>query len=261
MSLADHAENALLDHALGRITYARPSSVHMELFTRSPDDAGVGGAVVPLGAGYQGRLALANNAVVFPGSKQGVKYNGVSLPFGTPSALGWGALAGVGLYDAPTGGNLLVYFELVAPVSPKSGIPLVLHPGDLYLKLSGGWDATFSNNMLDHLLGGPDFVPPAIWYFGLRVNGVELTDLGYARRPAPNNALNFPVATAGTKANGQPIVFGPASVDWVVSTEWAVYSVATGGTASMAARLALALPVLATESTTFDPGDFAFSLD
>lgn len=260
MALAGVVENALLDHALGRTLYVRPAAVYLELFTTAPDSAGSGGVAVPVGAGYTGRLAVANNDVLFPAATQGVKYSGIALPFGTPKSSGWGTLVGVGLYDAQTAGNLLVYFGIDKRVITRSGTPVVLPHGDLYLKFRGGWSDAFANQMLDHLLGGPDYVPPPVWFYGLRADGVELTDPGYARQASQNSPVNFTAAVAGKKHNGSTLVFGPAAANWATTTEFALYTVPTGGSAAMAARMTLALPVLATESTSFDPGDLAFSL-
>lgn len=261
MALADHAENALLDHALGRILYTRPKVVHLELFTASPDDAGVGGVPVPAGAGYSGRLAISNNVVLFPPAKQGVKTSGIALPFGAPTGRSWGTLVGVGLYDAQDGGNLLVYFNVVPRLLPKAGIPVVLPSGDLYLKLRGGWSEAFANQVLDHLLGGPDFEPPPVWFYGLSAAGVELTDPGYERQAAQNNAVNFPPASAGKKANGHQLLFGPAGSTWATSTGFALYDTLTAGAPSMAGSMTLPLPVPTATFASFDPGDFAFSLD
>lgn len=261
MALADYAENALLDHVLGRITYTRPKAVYLELFTTNPDDADVGGIPVPAGAGYSGRLAIANNAVLFPPAKQGVKTSGIELPFGVPADNSWGTIVGVGLYDAQAGGNLLVHFEVVPRLLPRASVPVVLPPGDLCLKLRGSWSEAFANQVLDHLLGGHDFVPPPVWFYGLLAAGVELTDLGYERQAAQNNAVNFPPASSGKKANGRQLLFGPAGAPWATSTGFALYATPTSGSYSMAGSMTLPLPVPAATSAVFDPGDFAFSLD
>jgi hypothetical protein len=261
MALVGYAENALLNHVLGGVLYTRPTTAYLDLFTRAPDTNGAGGTTVPVAAGYSGRLAVANNASVFPAASQGVKSSGISLPFGTPTGSTWGRVVGVGLYDAPIAGNLIVYFELVAQITTKVGTPLVLPPSELYLKLRGGWAKALANSVLDHLLGGPSYVPPPVWFYGLLSNGSEATDPGYARQPAPNDVLNFPAAIAGKKSSGVSITFGPAGADWAISTGYALYDALTGGAASMSADLATAENVLNGATTSFFPGDFAFSLD
>jgi hypothetical protein len=95
----------LLDHVLGGGDYARPSPVYFALFTVAP--TGAGGGTEVSGGGYA-RIAKTNNSTNFPAASSQTKKNGTVIDFGTASA-DWGDVMGCGVFDAPTGGNLLIY--------------------------------------------------------------------------------------------------------------------------------------------------------
>lgn len=258
MSLSDYLENKALNHLLGGVAYVRPTAVQLDLFTSVPDDSGAGGAVVPPGNGYPGRLHVANTRLNFPPAANGLKRNGTSLPIGTPTGEGWGEVVGVGTYDE--GGNFLAFYELLDPHACAPGIPVHVPAGAMRLALNGTWDVATANGMLDHLLGGPDFVPPDSWYYALLAGSVELAGDGYTRFLAPNDTANFPDAVAGSTYNGQSLVFGPATADWLTADRYALSTQPTGGTFSLLADLANSASAAEGALLIIDAHVFEFSL-
>lgn len=105
MSLSDYLELKLLDHLFGNTAYSAPATLYLALFTVAPTDAG-GGTEVS-GGGYA-RKAVTNNATNWPAAASGSKSNGTVITFNQASA-NWGTVVAFGIFDASTGGNLLVY--------------------------------------------------------------------------------------------------------------------------------------------------------
>lgn len=111
-SFSDFLENELLDHLLGAATYTPPATLHLALFTVAPSDSGGGTEVT---GGSYARLAVTNNATNFPAASGGTKSNGADMDFPTASA-NWGTLVAYAIFDASSGGNMLGWADLNAPV-------------------------------------------------------------------------------------------------------------------------------------------------
>ena len=125
---SNYLEAAVADAILSRsTTIPSPGTLYFALFLAMPDDNGLNGAEVPSanGTGYS-RKAVANTADEFPatptrnnglgikGVKQNVSKDSGSITF-PPALTDWGDVVGFGIYDAATGGNLLVSSTLDTP--------------------------------------------------------------------------------------------------------------------------------------------------
>lgn len=252
--LSTYAANALLDRAFGGAAFSRPATVYLEPYTVLPDNTGANGTV-PSGNGYSGRVAVTNNTTSFPAASSGAKSNG-ALVLGSCSGGTWGTLVGVGIWDASSSGNLLGLFAFADPLVTVSGKRVKLRAGQLSVSLTGAWDAALANALLDHLLGGPDYTPVATWYAGLLTAGAELSGNGYARVALANNSTNFPAASAGAKANGAGIEFGPATGgSWSAATRLGFYTASSGGTVQSVGALASSVTVATGQTSTVDTGE------
>ncbi len=107
-------EAVVADTLLGRSSiYSWPGTLYFALFNSMPDGNGQNGAEVPSanGTGYA-RVAVTNGTSQWPGlpttgATKGIKSNLNAITF--PAALtAWGDVVGFGIYDAASGGNLLV---------------------------------------------------------------------------------------------------------------------------------------------------------
>lgn len=125
-ALSDYAENKLLDHVLGRAAFSMPSTVYAALYTAAPTDAG-GGTQVSGGA--YARQAFSVNAT----SGGTTKPTGdVQFPVATAS---WGTVVAVGIFDAASGGNLLMWATFAASKAIAAGDQLVIPANDLVFTL------------------------------------------------------------------------------------------------------------------------------
>lgn len=110
--------DALLDHHLGGPDYTRPATVYIGLFTTLPAIGGVGG-VEPSTGGYA-RVAVTNDSTNFPASSGGIKRNGTAIAWSAFSAA-IGTVTGAGIWDSPSGGNMLRWGPLGTSRTLASG--------------------------------------------------------------------------------------------------------------------------------------------
>lgn len=116
--MSDYLENKLVDHLFRAGTFAKPAVIAVGLFTASPADAG-GGTEVTGGtyARVQQNPSDTNWAATQGGTSgassgsTGTTSNATVITFPTPSA-GWGLVTHFGIYDAASGGNLIMFGTL-----------------------------------------------------------------------------------------------------------------------------------------------------
>ena len=131
-SFSDYLEDELLDHVLGGADYTRPATVYVGLFTAAPTDAG-GGTEVS-GNNYA-RVSVTNNPTNWPASSGGAKSNGTAVTFATPSG-SWGTVVAMGIFDASSAGNLLMWADLDVDKPVTSGDIVTFGVGDLDVSLT-----------------------------------------------------------------------------------------------------------------------------
>lgn len=107
-SFSNYLENALLNHVFNGAALGLPSTLYIGLFTAAPTDAGGGTEVT--GNNYS-RLAVPADSTNFPTATSGTIQNALTLTFAIPSG-NWGTVTHIGIFDAATAGNLLVWGAL-----------------------------------------------------------------------------------------------------------------------------------------------------
>jgi hypothetical protein len=105
-SFSDYAESRLLDHLLRNTPFVQPAGLFVGLFTTSPSDAG--GGVEVSGSNYS-RVAVSMAPAT--GTNPTVAASSIDITFPTPSA-SWGTVVAFALFDAISGGNMLVWGSL-----------------------------------------------------------------------------------------------------------------------------------------------------
>lgn len=126
-ALSDYLENKLVDHVLRGTGFAAPANVYVALFTGNPTDANNGIEVA--GGSYVRQQAS------FVAPSDGATTNNADITYPIATA-DWGNVTHFGLYDAQTGGNLLIHgaFSVAKPVLN----------GDQYIIRNADLDITFS---------------------------------------------------------------------------------------------------------------------
>lgn len=118
MSLSNYLETALLNHAFRGTPFTQPAGLYLALFTAAPGDAG--GGMEVSGGGY------ARQSV--SGSVSGNTFSLAANVDFPPATGSWGAISHVGVFDAASSGNLLVWGAL--------SVPRTIADGDIYRQAS-----------------------------------------------------------------------------------------------------------------------------
>jgi hypothetical protein len=139
----DYLENKIIDHLFRTTTWTKPTALYMALFTAAPSDSG-GGTEVTGGSYARVNLApLDTNWNATQGGTTGNSSgaggqtsNAVPITFNAPTA-NWGTVTHFAVFDASTGGNMLIWDALVAARTILSGDPAPSFPiGALQITVS-----------------------------------------------------------------------------------------------------------------------------
>lgn len=122
----NYLENKLLDHVLRNVSYTAPTTVYVGLFTVAPTDTTSGTEV---SGGSYARQSLSVTT-----ASDGVTTSSADVTF--PQATGsWGTISHIGLLDALTSGNLLMYTPVTTSKTIESGDILKISSGNLTVTL------------------------------------------------------------------------------------------------------------------------------
>jgi hypothetical protein len=123
-NLTNYLENKLIDHFLGTTSYTMPADVYVALFTVAPSDAAGGTEVT--GGSYARQIAT------FTAASSGATSNDSNIDFtGMPVA----TTVAIGIFDALTTGNMLLYGTLTTNKTTDAGDTLRIATGDLDISI------------------------------------------------------------------------------------------------------------------------------
>ncbi len=105
--MSDYLEGAIINHIFRGTSFAAPSTLYVALYTAAPTDAGGGTEV---SGGSYARVAVTCNTTNWaaPGATNGTTSNSNAITFPAATA-NWGSIVAVGIFDAASGGNLLIW--------------------------------------------------------------------------------------------------------------------------------------------------------
>lgn len=121
-AMSDYLENKVLDHVLGTTSYTMPATVYIGLSTGSFADDNSG---TELSGGSYARQSIA-----FDAAASGTTDNTAAVDFPVATA-SWGTVSHYGLFDALSGGNLLIHGAFTASKTVDSGDVLRISAGEL----------------------------------------------------------------------------------------------------------------------------------
>jgi len=122
----NYLENKLLDHVLNNASFTSPTTVYVGLFTAAPTDTTSGTEVT--GGSYARQVLSVSTA------SDGVVTSDADVNF--PQATGnWGTIVALGIHDADTSGNLLMYTDLTTSKTIEAGDILKVSSGSLTVTL------------------------------------------------------------------------------------------------------------------------------
>tara|TARA_B100000809_G_C14682802_1_gene367539 strand:- start:149 stop:529 length:381 start_codon:yes stop_codon:yes gene_type:complete len=126
MSFTNFLETEILDHVFAGAAYTAPSTKYIGLFTAAPGETG-GGTEVSGSAYARQTMAFATSGDTTSNS------SAVEFPTATGS---WGTITHVGIFDAVSSGNLMVYATLTASKAITTGDVFRVPSGDLDITLN-----------------------------------------------------------------------------------------------------------------------------
>ncbi len=128
-SFTDYLEDKVLRHVLTNTAYTSPTTIYVGLFTVAPTDTGGGTEVSTTSTGY------ARQTGTFSVSGTGTTAsNSVAIEYPTATA-SWGTIVAVALFDAASGGNMLMYSTLNTNRTINSGDIFRIPAGSLTVTL------------------------------------------------------------------------------------------------------------------------------
>jgi len=122
-AMSDFLENKVLDHILATTSYTAPSSVYLGLSIASMGD-NAGGTELS-GNGY------ARISIAFDAASGGTTDNTATVDFAPCVTANWGAVAYWSLWDAATGGNMLLHGAFTSAKTIEVNDVLRVAAGDL----------------------------------------------------------------------------------------------------------------------------------
>ena len=119
--MSAYLEGKVLEHTLDIASYTAPSAVYVGLYTAPPTDAG-GGTEVSGGSYARQEVTFSRADNVAENDAQ------IEFPMATAS---WGTVVAAGVFDAPSGGNLLYWNDLASVREVGNGSEFFIEPGNL----------------------------------------------------------------------------------------------------------------------------------
>lgn len=127
---SDYLENKIIDWLFRGQTFTPPATLYFGLLTANANDAGT---LTEVSGGSYARVAVTASLANFAGTQSagsttassgtgGTTSNNNTITFPAPTA-NWGSILGMGVWDSPTGGNLLVYTTLTTAKTVNNGDP------------------------------------------------------------------------------------------------------------------------------------------
>jgi len=127
-SMSDYLENKLVDQLFRGQAYTFPGTLYFALFTANPTDAAGGTEVT---GGSYARVSVAASLANFAGTQSagsttassgtgGQTSNNGAITFPAPTA-NWGSVTGMAIFDASSGGNMLIWCALGTAKTVNNG--------------------------------------------------------------------------------------------------------------------------------------------
>jgi hypothetical protein len=252
--LSDYVENKLVDMIRGQ-AWSLSATLYYALASAASDSA-----VTELsGTGYA-RVSFTRDLTNWSGT-QGpgttaassgtthITSNNVLINWGTAGSA-WGTANYVVIYDASTGGNIICYLPLPAPVVIATSDPVSIAIAGLNLSFgaTGGCSDYLSNKLIDFIFRGQAFTFPATMYSALFTavpnnagGGTEVgSAIGYSRVSYSGSLANWAgtqgagttvasTGTAGLTSNNAAVTFGSPTGSWGTLGWTAWFDASTSG--------------------------------
>src|ERR1044072_529804 len=138
-AISDYLENKLIDHIFRNTAYSAGTTRYLALFTAAPSDSG-GGTEVTAGSYAREQFDASptnwgntqDSGTGASSGTGGATKNKVAITFPSPTA-NWGTVTHVGVFDASSSGNLLIWGALTASKTINNGDAAPSFPIDSFV--------------------------------------------------------------------------------------------------------------------------------
>lgn len=267
MPLTTYTSNILLNLVFGATAWpgGQPGTLYFALFTSAPTVDGFG---IEVSAGGYARVAVTANGTNFTAvaTAGDPLVNAVAVAFPKATAA-WGTVTYMGIYDAASGGNLLLFAPLAASKVIAINDTPSFPASSLSFDSSGNLGTYLQKQLLNHLFTGAAFTGIATHYLALGTGGSEAALTGeqtggsYARKSITNNTSNWPNASSAKKLNGAVASFAGSQTAAGTWTYAAIYDAATTGNMLVLIPLSLSVTTSsAADTPSLAVGDLEINL-
>lgn len=126
-AMTNYLENKIIDWLLRATSYTPPATLYVGLLTAAPSDSAAGTEV---SGGSYARVAVTSGTTAWNNTQgnttgastgsDGTSENAAAITFPAPTA-NWGVVTHFGIYDAASGGNLLIWSALTTSKTINNG--------------------------------------------------------------------------------------------------------------------------------------------
>lgn len=128
--------NALFARTSSLGAFTSPPDLHLAASTSTPTDAGANFTEPGAGVNYS-RLDVSNTDFLDATlANPSLLENGAALTFPTASGAGWGVITHVGLFNAASGGDLLIFYALTVAQTINDANTLSFSAGEFETTLT-----------------------------------------------------------------------------------------------------------------------------
>ena len=261
-SLSNFAEDEFNDHWLkvdaGMI---QPAGLFIALSIADPLDTGAGIAE-PVGGAY---ARIQFETWIAAASRRSGNSGIIQFAIATGA---WGALTHWAIFDAVTGGNMLLHGDLTTTVNINVGNRFEFANDTLRPTVAaGGWSDFLAHACLDHILLTAAYTQPVALYVAGVTVAVADGDTGstitepVAGAYARVNFEDWIASSGGASSNNTTITFPTATASWGDVIGCPILDAVTAGNLLEHAAVDVSQVIDIDEILTFDPGAFDITLD
>lgn len=226
--VSDYLEEKLINHTFRNTEYTSPgTSVYVALHKANPTDVGNGAEVA-----FTSYARVQVTAWDAPSGRATQNTNAIN--FATPGSAGDGDVTHIGIWDAPTSGNLLFYGALNTAKAIQNGIPFSIAAGDIDISFGGAVSTYLAHKWLNHVLRNTSFTTPGTSiYVGLSTSqdadggGTPVSGNNFSRVQV--TAWDAPSSTNGATQNTGAITFATPSGSWGTPNSTDIWDASTSG--------------------------------
>ena len=256
MYATNYFEDSMLNIAAQAQNIPAVTMPYLELFLSNPGDEGTSGTPISY-SGYARQLITFSDPAA---DGSGLSMQNVGQIAFAESPINAGQVTYVGVYDAISGGHLLLYGQLDTPLQVNANVSPVFRDGSIKWLWSGNLNNYYRRLIMSTLLRTGTACPGFTPYIGLHNNDNEFSGNNYARMPISFTTPAQQASGADMISNADEIVSSIATGNWGTLNKVVIYDAPANGHAY--AEISVNSMTMTTGyAVVFHTGDLQFSIN